>query len=108
MAVYFIECVGADAIKIGYARGDRNGNIHHRVSAMQSGCPLPLKLLAVTDGAEAEEASLHARFSGDWIRGEWFRASDELRAFVAQFPEPSPRPRLNDPRYGRKPVAVEP
>jgi len=100
--IYFVECVGANAIKIGHCAGF--GIAHSRVSSMQSNCPLPLKLLAVTDGNIEAERGLHARFSDDWIRGEWFSATDDLRDFVRQFPAPPPPTRFGDPRYNRRPA----
>jgi hypothetical protein len=104
--IYFVEALGADAIKIGYTRGLADGTPHSRVSAIQTNCPLKLKLLATTPGSYDYERELHSRFTDDWIRGDWFRASPALREFVAQFPEPSPPPRAGDPRYNRKPVAL--
>jgi hypothetical protein len=101
--IYFVEALGADAIKIGYTRGLADGTAHGRVSTMQSNCPLTLKLLATMPGGYDDERELHVRFSDDWIRGDWFRASAELRAFISQFPEAAPPPRAGDPRYNRKP-----
>lgn len=105
--LYFVECVGADAIKIGHCRGQPSAVAHGRVSSMQSNCPLPLKLLAVTEGGIDEERKLHSRFSDEWIRGEWFKATDALRAFVAQFPTLPPPARHGDPRYNRRPAPEE-
>jgi hypothetical protein len=103
--IYFAEALGADAIKIGYTRGLADGTPHGRISTMQSNCPLTLKLRATLPGGYADERELHVRFSDDWIRGDWFRASPELRAFISQFPEPPPPPRAGDPRYNRKPTS---
>lgn len=101
--IYFVECIGADAIKIGLTVGNGNGLAHSRVSSMQSNCPMPLKLMAAIEGDKAMERALHARFSDDWLRGEWFRATDALRSFIAQFPVPPPPPRQGDKRYNRRP-----
>ena len=105
--IYFVECIGADAIKIGYCRPDAKGLVHRRVSIMQSNCPLPLKLLAVMGGGADRERELHGLFSDDWIRGEWFKATDALRAFVARLPSAPPPPRQGDPRYNRRPAKLE-
>jgi hypothetical protein len=104
--IYFVEALGADAIKIGYTRGLADGTAHDRISTIQSCCPLPLKLLATVSGSCEDERHLHSRFSDDWIRGDWFRASAALREFIARFPEPAPPPRAGDPRYNRKPLPL--
>jgi hypothetical protein len=101
--IYFVEALGADAIKIGYTRGLADGTAHDRISNMQSCCPLKLKLWATVPGSYDYETELHRRFTDDWIRGDWFRASPALREFIARFPEPAPPPRAGDPRYNRKP-----
>ncbi len=101
--IYFVECIGANAIKIGACRGPM-ALVHARISTMQSNCPLPLDLLAAADGYKEDERGLHRRFPDDWIRGDWFHATDDLRAFVAEFPRPPLPPRRGDARYNRRPA----
>ena len=69
--IYFIEAVGADAVKVGYSLLDP----WKRLLDFQVGCPLELRLLRVAAGDEAHEAALHKRWEAHWIRGEWFRLS---------------------------------
>ena len=49
---------------------------------MQTGNPEPMMLLGELPGGRADEADLHRRFRSFRVRGEWFRYSDELRAFI--------------------------
>lgn len=76
--VYFIEAVGADAIKIGIAR-----NVDRRLQGHQVSCPLPLRLLASAPGGMEEEKHIHHRFAHLLVRGEWFSAKSEIMAFIA-------------------------
>lgn len=78
--VYFIEAIGANAIKIGCIERGCEFRIMMRITVFQVGCPFELKLLGTT-GRHREER-LHFRFAKDHIRGEWFRASLELRDFI--------------------------
>ena len=85
MPVYLIQ-VGEDGpIKIGHANDP-----WRRLSELQTSNPTPMRLLALLDGEEAEEAALHLRFQGLRIRGEWFDPSPELTALAAEHPPPAP------------------
>jgi hypothetical protein len=72
--IYFVQA-GDDSrpIKIGYAR-----NVGKRIATMQTGCPDELNLLAVMDGDEDVERSLHGLMGHLRVRGEWFRPAPEL------------------------------
>jgi hypothetical protein len=48
------------------------------------GHPEPLTLLGVCAGGAPFETELHAEFTMDWIRGEWFRPSDRLLARITE------------------------
>jgi T5orf172 domain len=75
--VYFIEC--GDFIKIGGATSMRS-----RLSGLATGNPYQLKVLAtITDDTHTESA-LHNRFAESFHRGEWFRKTLELMAFIAE------------------------
>lgn len=73
--IYFIECNGL--LKIGTAVNSRV-----RLKGLQTGNPEPMTLLGEIPGSQADEAGLHQCFHAFRVRGEWFRYSDELRAFV--------------------------
>lgn len=81
--IYFIEC--GDAIKIGYA-----SSVERRLSAMRTGCPLPMCLLYVwpmlyehpESEYYAKEREFHERFAALRMHGEWFRAESPLTDFI--------------------------
>ena len=75
--VYFIGC--GDYIKIGYA-----ASIKMRLSSISTSNPYPLKVLAAVAGGIEVERGLHNRFADSLHRGEWFRKTPELMAFIAQ------------------------
>jgi len=81
--LYFIECQCAERhIKIGVS-----SNIKVRLVNMRAHCPYELKLLkAVTAGAHLE-IELHQRFAADRVRGEWFRRTPELLAYIDSLPD---------------------
>lgn len=71
MTVYCIrsEC---GAVKIGVAK-----NVQRRLENLQIGSPSKLELVGVLPGGEDVERDLHARFSGQRRRGEWFEDVDK-------------------------------
>lgn len=77
--VYFIQAQDSLAIKIGYAV-----DVEKRLAALQTGCPEELVVVGSLEGTVIDEKSLHAKFSLDHIRGEWFRASDELVNYILE------------------------
>lgn len=77
--IYFVEAIGCERIKIGYSR-----NVEGRLLEMQVDCPFDLELLVVTAGAKDIEPAVHDKFRGARVRGEWFEATAELRAFVGE------------------------
>jgi hypothetical protein len=74
--VYFAEADGR--IKIGWSR-----KVATRVAQLQTGSPVPIKLLGVTPGGRSLERELHHRFAADRLTGEWFTATPELLACIA-------------------------
>lgn len=91
-AVYLIAeppALGSNApygpIKIGIA-----SNAHARLASLQTGNPRTLTLLGIADrfcdrkDALRLESSLHRRFKGDRMSGEWFRPSPSLLAYIAR------------------------
>lgn len=80
--VYFIGVSedGSDTcwVKIGFTAG----NVYARCSALQTGNPYALDVLAYAPGSLADEQRLHGRFSGFRGRGEWFEMDGFLQAYI--------------------------
>jgi DNA-binding transcriptional regulator YiaG len=75
--VYFIQAGADGPIKIGVA-----SNLRRRLQMLQTGCPVPLVVLAITDGGREKEAELHLAHRADLVRGEWFKPSPAVLASV--------------------------
>lgn len=73
--VYFIECVGAQAVKIGWSVDP-----FERLAHLQTGSPFELKMLLTRSGGDEEERQLHRRFAH--LRGEWFRMAGGLAEYL--------------------------
>jgi len=76
--VYFIEAPSARLIKIGTSR-----YVDGRIRTLRSGSPVALRLLGCVAGNVDAERELHGRFAKLRKHGEWFRATDDLRRFIA-------------------------
>lgn len=76
--VYFIEAVGLDLVKIGYAI-----DLQKRFTGMMTTSPAPLTLLGVLDGGPKLECALHEQLAAHRAHGEWFRKTPEVMAVVA-------------------------
>ena len=83
--VYFIQAGDDGPIKIGHAMSP-----HARIWDLQAGNHVRLRLLAEIPGTEAAERAAHEAFSGQRIRGEWFRNEPPLSTFVALLTDPQP------------------
>jgi hypothetical protein len=97
MSVYFITCREVDAVKIGYS-----GDPHGRLPEIQTGCPLPLTLEAMTPGTKEHERQLHQRFADDRLHGEWFRLTDIIEAMMKECGEVPPPPTVIIRDEGRR------
>lgn len=75
--IYFVQCGERGQIKIGHSKNPAN-----RVIEMQTGQPLQLYLRAKFAGPFDNEAALHRFYEREHLRGEWFRPSPRLLAFV--------------------------
>lgn len=53
-----------------------------RLRNLQQHHPYELKLLGFVPGTRSYEQSLHERFNRLHLRGEWFKADDELLSFI--------------------------
>lgn len=80
--VYFVEAIGSGRVKIGFTKSPED-----RLGSIQTGCPFPLKLLAVVAGSEFDESELHERFASYRSQGEWFRLEGELQAHITTLME---------------------
>jgi hypothetical protein len=92
--VYFIETEDAQSIKIGFST-----SVIRRMS--QLGTLMPFRLIGYFPGTRETERWLHTKFAADWQTGEWFRASDELRQFIAMMGLIVPEIKIQ-PRQRRK------
>lgn len=81
--VYFIQDTGGGAIRIGVAK---KRQLEKRTQKLQLGNPSELKLLGVIPArnAGALQRELHTSFSDAHIRGEWFRSTPDLLAYIRQ------------------------
>lgn len=75
--IYFVG--HDDRIKIGFSTEPEQ-----RIKVLQIANPERLMVHLLMPGSEAAEASLHERFSGHRIAGEWFRLAPEIEQFIAE------------------------
>lgn len=84
MAVYIVEALGLNPVKIGYSGQE---DVRPRMLLLQTGCPRPLEVrLVIGLWGRDHEAALHIRFWQYRILGEWFRFSDEIRSWIEGVP----------------------
>lgn len=83
MSVYLLQADKGGPIKIGFTK-----NPIRRFASIQVHNHVSLALLAVLDGDRSLEKSLHAKFAGLRLRGEWFEPGLDLLAFIAKQPKP--------------------
>jgi hypothetical protein len=105
--VYFFRA--GDAIKIGVTR-----DVERRRRALATGSAVPLELLATLPGGRRLEKRLHERFKRFHVRGEWFRADEELLRYTREqaaggpAPEPDPRALAQAAQFRRVLAALGP
>lgn len=75
--IYFIECSGR--IKVGFSL-----NPWARMSKVSADSPFPCALIGVMTGDRRKEALVHAMWHHLHRHGEWFSATEELRAWVGE------------------------
>lgn len=78
-SVYFIREHPDGFIKIGVAR-DAAG----RMKSLQTASARDLRLLGTIPGGRDVELRLHERFAGERVRGEWFKPSPRLLAYISR------------------------
>jgi hypothetical protein len=93
--IYFIRAGKSGNIKIGYT----GGTVKHRRGDLQPGNSTRLLILGVMDGDRSRETQLHRQFNSLHVRGDWFRAGQELRDFIRRHARPVPD---NVERFGEK------
>lgn len=74
--VYFIECVGR--IKIGYST-----DVKGRMSALATGAPQRLTLIATIPGSPQFERAIHRHLASHRTNGEWFADCATVRDAIA-------------------------
>lgn len=85
--IYFILARGAESfVKIGFS----SVCPWARMNGIETGCPLPMELVAMVRGDQAAERGFHRAFAELRVRGEWFRWSGILIEFVNTLPAPDP------------------
>lgn len=96
--IYFIqEKQDKEFVKIGVT----SLRLDRRLMCLQVGNPRELEIVLTLKGMYDLEQKLHRYFHEEHIRGEWFRVSERLRAYIhkpydlASKSEPTPpKPRL--------------
>lgn len=80
--VYF--AVSGGMVKIGVSH-----SVTRRLHSFKTASPAPVVLVLTLPGSSALETELHQKFAAARSHGEWFRLTDELRAFIASHPTPA-------------------
>lgn len=82
--IYFAQAGDGGPVKIGLTTGDP----WKRAAALQTGCPLPITVLGVTDGGEDEERRLHETYGDLRKQGEWFAPDESLLNEIKRISRP--------------------
>jgi hypothetical protein len=72
--IYLIHCEKTNTCKIGFT-----DNINGRFTALQTGNPYQLKLIAVIEGNYEREKHIHGIFDANRLHGEWFDYTSEIK-----------------------------
>jgi hypothetical protein len=97
--IYFLQAEPGGPIKIGFS-----GKMNRRLGRLMDLAARPLRVLAVMPGQKWHERRAQARFAHLRITGEWFRAGEDLLAFIDQ--EGRPWDSSND-LYGDPPRCLQ-
>lgn len=97
--VYAIEC--ADFIKIGFS-----GDPVSRLSKIATDSPFPCRLLGFWPGSKNTEDELHKRFQSSRVKGEWFKVTDDITAFVKAHAVAPPRKHRRTSRNNQHPLTA--
>jgi hypothetical protein len=83
--VYFLECGGDDAVKVGYTT-----HLWKRIGDLRTSSAKPLTLMDYVRADKRVEKALHLALKSERLTGEWFKASDktlDLLYMVSDFIE---------------------
>jgi hypothetical protein len=75
--VYILQA--GSFLKIGFT----TKTVDARIGELQTGCPYPIRVLAVIRGSQKLESELHRRFAAHRAEGEWFNAHPEILDYVS-------------------------
>ncbi|WP_327259821.1 MULTISPECIES: GIY-YIG nuclease family protein [unclassified Streptomyces] len=78
--MYLIGSPDSPLVKIGWT-----DNPERRLRHLQTGSPVPLRLLAIFEGGNIVEAELHRRFADKRRHGEWFDLGPDPVGAVSPF-----------------------
>lgn len=76
-----------------------------RLKALQTCCPMPLRILATTPGDDRNEKGYHVRFRHARIQGEWFRRVPEIVDEIRRINRENGRARI--PMAYSKPLILD-
>jgi hypothetical protein len=91
--VYFMETHDSLFVKIGHSV-----NVMRRFHQLSEASP-GLRLLNYFAAPESHEYELHRKFADCHFRGEWFRKTAQLTAFIASLPQINPLPDIGPTTY---------
>ena len=72
---YLINVEGTSFYKVGYSKDIEGAK--NRLASMQTGSPYRLRLVAQREGGREEEAAIHSALADYWVRGEWFKVTND-------------------------------
>lgn len=78
--IYFIGNKKQKLVKIGYT----DQSIRVRFSTIQSNCPFEVEILLTIDGMRNTERHIHDIFKNAHYRGEWFKITPDIKAFISR------------------------
>jgi hypothetical protein len=78
--VYLIEAAEVCRVKV----GSSSIGAAARLRALQTGSPVPLRLVCAVAGDQALEFELHRKFARHRTNGEWFADAPEIRDWFAR------------------------
>lgn len=77
--IYFVR--SGNYIKIGHST-----RIASRLHDLQIGSPEKLEIMTIEAGGRAEEIRIHKMFKEEYLRGEWFNFTGDLKRYVESKP----------------------
>jgi len=83
--IYFIRSIcdcGDKFVTIGFVQDDIT--LQERMRDLQTGNPHKLQVIGTMEGDKATETAIGMKFISFCRRGEWFRLTPEIEAFIAE------------------------